>query len=115
MAIPCIMVRPNRMVFLTSFSVGNRSNVTNCSNQGPIHWPALRSGDSMKTLKIFCLFTAVSLFAVSRSVAGTTIGVQFQGRDGSGDVACPNGVCPGCPALFSVDMAGVVKKDNWNT
>jgi len=64
----------------------------------------------MKPLKIFCLLTAVSLLAVSQSVAGTTIGVQFQGRDGSGDVTGN----PGCPALFSVDMAGVVPQANWN-
>jgi len=55
----------------------------------------------MKPLKIFCLLTAVSLLAVSQSVAGTTIGVQFQGRDGSGDVTGN----PGCPALFSVVVA----------
>ncbi len=54
------------------------------------------------------------MLAVSQSVAGTTIGVQFQGRDGSGDVACPMGNCPAVPALFSVDVAGVVPQANWN-
>src|SRR5260370_23450095 len=97
-------VRPNRMAFLTSCSVGNRSNVTNCNSQGPTEWPVLRSGDSMKSLKIICLLTAVSMLAVSQSVAVTTIGVQFQGRDGSGDVTGT----PGCPPLFFDDVAGVV-------
>ena len=67
----------------------------------------------MKTLKIFCLLTAVSLLAVRQSVAGTTIGVQFQGRDGSGDVSCTP-VCPGCPPLSFDNMAGVVPQGYWN-
>src|SRR6266498_4826488 len=49
-----------------------------------------------------------SLFAVSGAFAATTIGVNFQGRDG---VTAGN---PGTPPLGASEMAGVVPQGNWN-
>src|SRR5882724_7309989 len=49
-----------------------------------------------------------SLFAVSGAFAATTIGVNFQGRDG---VTAGN---PGTPPLGASEVAGVVLQGNWN-
>jgi len=69
------------------------------------------SSDHMKqtafrTKSLFSLLA--SLFAVSASFAATTIGVNFQGRDG---VTTGN---PGTPPLAPTEVAGVVPQGNWN-
>src|SRR5690348_14684907 len=43
---------------------------------------------SLKLLRFFLVLSSLILLA-SQALAGTMIGVNFQGRDGSGDVACP--------------------------
>lgn len=65
----------------------------------------------MKTQYIVSLLAAVSFLAVHEVNAGTSIAVQFQGRDGSPDQP---GTDPGCPPLNTTDTAGVVPQQNWN-
>src|SRR5947208_6878361 len=61
---------------------------------------------AFRTKSLFSLLA--SLFAVSASFAATTIGVNFQGRDG---VTTGN---PGTPPLAPTEVAGVVPQGNWN-
>ncbi|TMQ01401.1 MAG: hypothetical protein E6L09_03715 [Verrucomicrobia bacterium] len=55
------------------------------------------------------LVTALSLLIAPATFAATSIGVNFQGRDGT--QASPY---PGTPPLASADVAGVVPQANWN-
>src|SRR5438876_4785422 len=63
----------------------------------------------MKRKTFHGLLTALSLLIVPATFAATTIGVNFQGRDGT--LAAPY---PGTPPLASTDVAGVVPQPNWN-
>src|ERR1051325_9236455 len=65
---------------------------------------------TMKATKILNLSGNLLLLALSQASAQTSIGVQFLGRDASGDV--PG--LPGVPALMPSEVAGVVPQPNWN-
>jgi hypothetical protein len=60
----------------------------------------------MKTLKKLSLFTSLTLLAASTASAGTSIGVQFLGRDGN---TTGN---PGVPPVAAT--AGVIPQAIWN-
>lgn len=67
----------------------------------------------MKSVKLVGLSASVALLCVIQAQGQATIGsigVQFQGRDGSSSAATK----PGVPALLQSDVAGVVPQSDWN-
>ena len=64
----------------------------------------------MKSWKLFGLLALLAVQGASHLRAGTSIGVEFLGRDGSGDV---NGN-PGTPGVTPTDNVGVVPQLYWN-
>src|ERR1051326_2678770 len=67
----------------------------------------------MKATKVFGLLALIALASGPQARAGTSIGVEFLGRDGSGDVA---GSHPATPGIAPTDVAGVpaVQQQYWN-
>jgi len=59
----------------------------------------------MKATKVFGLLALIALASGPQARAGTSIGVEFLGRDGSGDVAGSN---PATPGIAPTDVAGVL-------
>jgi hypothetical protein len=64
----------------------------------------------MKRSAIYGLLAVSCLLAASPAIAGTSIAVQFLGRDGSGDVSGN----PGVPPIAPTDVVGVVPQSFWN-
>ncbi|HEY5912312.1 MAG TPA: LamG-like jellyroll fold domain-containing protein [Verrucomicrobiae bacterium] len=62
----------------------------------------------MKTSPIIALFATVSILAAPRVFAGTSIAINFQGRDGT---ATGN---PGTPGPSPADTVGAVPQQFWN-
>src|SRR5690348_16994202 len=64
----------------------------------------------MKSWKLFGLLALLAVQGASHLRAGTSIGVEFLGRDGSGDVTGN----PGTPGVTPTDNVGVVPQLYWN-
>ena len=58
--------------------------------------------------------SVLSVFVTSVTFGATTIGVNFQGRDGTQPDPGAGNPYPPTPALNATDVAGVVPQPNWN-
>jgi len=63
----------------------------------------------MKRTILAASLSVLSIVVTSVTFGATSIGVNFQGRDGT-----QAGPYPGTPPLGATEVAGVVTQSNWN-